>query len=131
MRYRVAKVLIDGKEHPELAEAASYTFEDVASNHTIEVVLEPVAEEGPVPDDEKPAADNGGGSTGPVAEKTEAGQPAVGSKVVKPAASNGAVPATGDTESSQGALAAALAAAGILGALIVRVAYGARKKENL
>ena len=131
VRYRVAKVLIDGKEHPELAEAASYTFEDVASNHTIEVVLEPVAEEGPVPDDEKPAADNGGGSTGPVAEKTEAGQPAVGSKVVKPAASNGAVPATGDTESSQGALAAALAAAGILGALIVRVAYGARKKENL
>ncbi len=130
VRYRVAKVLIDGKEHPELAEAASYTFEDVASNHTIEVVLEPVIEEGPVPDDEKPAADNGGGSAGPVAEKTEAGQPGADAKAVNPTSANNVVPATGDTEASWGALAAALAAAG-LGALIVLVAYGARKKESL
>lgn len=130
VRYRVAKVLIDGKEHPELAEAASYIFEDVASNHTIEVVLEPVIEEGPVPDDEKPAADNGGGSAGLVAEKTEAGQPGADAKAVNPTSANNVVPATGDTEASWGALAAALAAAG-LGALIVLVAYGARKKESL
>lgn len=42
VKYRVAKVLIDGVEHPELLEATEYTFEDVAANHTIEVVLEPI-----------------------------------------------------------------------------------------
>lgn len=42
VQYRVAKVIIDGVEHPELLEAGSYTFADVAANHTIEVVLEPI-----------------------------------------------------------------------------------------
>lgn len=42
VQYRVAKVIIDGVEHPELLEAGSYTFADVAANHTIEVVLEPL-----------------------------------------------------------------------------------------
>ena len=42
VQYRVAKVIIDSVEHPELLEAGSYTFADVAANHTIEVVLEPI-----------------------------------------------------------------------------------------
>ncbi len=40
--YRVVKVLIDGVEHPELLDATSYTFEDLAADHGIEVVLEPI-----------------------------------------------------------------------------------------
>lgn len=52
VQYRVAKVIIDGVEHPELLEANSYTFADVAANHTIEVVLEPVSEEPPAQVDE-------------------------------------------------------------------------------
>lgn len=42
VQYRIAKVIIDGVEHPELIEAGTYTFEDVTANHTIEVVLEPI-----------------------------------------------------------------------------------------
>lgn len=45
VKYRVAKVIIDGVEHPELVNATSYTFEDLAANHTIEVVVEPVPDE--------------------------------------------------------------------------------------
>lgn len=43
--YRVVKVLIDGVEHPELLNATSYTFEDLAANHMIEVVLEAIPQE--------------------------------------------------------------------------------------
>ncbi len=42
VKYRVAKVIIDGVEHPELIDATEYTFEDIAANHSIEVVLEPI-----------------------------------------------------------------------------------------
>lgn len=54
VKYRVAKVIIDGVEHPELVNATSYTFEDLAANHTIEVVVEPVPDE---PADPTPSAD--------------------------------------------------------------------------
>lgn len=40
--YRVAKVIVDGVERPDLLEAGSYTFEDIGENHTIQIVLEPV-----------------------------------------------------------------------------------------
>lgn len=46
VKYRVAKVLIDGVEHPELVNATEYTFADIAANHSIEVVLEPVPDAG-------------------------------------------------------------------------------------
>ncbi len=42
VKYRVAKVLIDGVEHPELLDAFEYTFADIDKEHTIEVVLEPI-----------------------------------------------------------------------------------------
>lgn len=42
LKYRVAKVLIDGVEHPELLDAFEYTFADIDKEHTIEVVLEPI-----------------------------------------------------------------------------------------
>lgn len=45
VKYRVAKVLIDGVEQPSLLHAASYTFEDLAANHTIEVILEAIPQE--------------------------------------------------------------------------------------
>lgn len=48
VKYRVAKVLIDGVEHPELLSVTSYTFEDLAADHTIEVVLEAIPQ-GPDP----------------------------------------------------------------------------------
>lgn len=50
IKYRVAKVIIDGIEHPELVNVSSYTFEDLAANHTIEVVVEPVPDELADPD---------------------------------------------------------------------------------
>ena len=43
LKYRVAKVLIDGVEHPELLDAFEYTFADIDKEHTIEVVLEPIS----------------------------------------------------------------------------------------
>lgn len=46
VKYRVAKVLIDGVEHPELVDATECTFADIAANHSIEVVLEPVPNAG-------------------------------------------------------------------------------------
>lgn len=55
VKYRVAKVIIDGVEHPELVNATSYTFEDLAANHIIEVVVEPVPDE---PADPTPSADS-------------------------------------------------------------------------
>lgn len=45
VKYRVAKVLIDGVEQPSLLHATSYTFEDLAANHTIEVILEAISQE--------------------------------------------------------------------------------------
>ncbi len=42
VKYRVAKVLIDGVEHPELLDAFEYTFADIDKEHTIEVILEPI-----------------------------------------------------------------------------------------
>ncbi len=45
IKYRVVKVIIDGVERPDLVNATSYTFEDLAANHTIEVVVEPIDEE--------------------------------------------------------------------------------------
>ena len=62
VKYRVAKVIIDGVEHPELVNATSYTFEDLAANHTIEVVVEPVPDESadptPSADPDKPGKVN-------------------------------------------------------------------------
>ena len=40
MRYRVAKVLIDGKERPDLLEAGRFVFEAIEGDHDVEVVLE-------------------------------------------------------------------------------------------
>lgn len=45
IKYRVAKVLIDGVEHPELINETSYTFTDISAEHSIEVVLEPIPNE--------------------------------------------------------------------------------------
>lgn len=45
VKYRVSKVLIDGVEQPSLLNATSYTFEDLAANHTIEVILEAISQE--------------------------------------------------------------------------------------
>lgn len=45
VKYRVAKVLIDGVEHPELVDVTEYTFEDLAADHTIEVILEAIPQE--------------------------------------------------------------------------------------
>lgn len=42
IKYRVAKVLIDGVEHPELLNVTEYTFDDIAGAHTIQVILEPI-----------------------------------------------------------------------------------------
>lgn len=44
VKYRVSKVLIDGVEQPSLLNATSYTFEDLAANHTIEVILEAISQ---------------------------------------------------------------------------------------
>ena len=40
VRYRVAKVLIDGKERPDLLEAGRFVFEAIEGDHDVEVVLE-------------------------------------------------------------------------------------------
>lgn len=40
--YRVAKVIIDGGERPDLLTAGSFTFEDIGEGHTIQIVLEPI-----------------------------------------------------------------------------------------
>ena len=44
--YRVVKVIIDGGERPDLLGAGSFTFEDIGENHTIQIVLEPIDDEG-------------------------------------------------------------------------------------
>lgn len=44
IKYRVAKVIIDGVEHPELLNATEYTFDDISGAHTIQVILEPIEE---------------------------------------------------------------------------------------
>lgn len=55
IKYRVVKVIIDGVERPDLVDATSYTFEDLAANHTVEIVVEPV-EEAPEEAGQKPGA---------------------------------------------------------------------------
>ena len=42
--FQDGKVLIDGVEQPSLLNATSYTFEDLAANHTIEVILEAISQ---------------------------------------------------------------------------------------
>lgn len=56
VKYRVAKVIIDGVEYSELVNETSYTFEDLAANHTIEIVVEPIEEEVPESMEQKPEA---------------------------------------------------------------------------
>ena len=57
--YRVAKVIIDGVERPDLLGASSFTFEDIGENHTIQIVLEPIDGDGTGVGD---GADGAGGS---------------------------------------------------------------------
>lgn len=39
--YRVAKVIVDGVERPDLLNKDSITFEDIGENHSVQIVLEP------------------------------------------------------------------------------------------
>ena len=124
--YRVAKVLVDGEERPDLAEATSYSFEDLASDHRVEVVLEPVVDDEPDPDpDEKPSTDKPGQGERPgqgeaPAERPAADLPATGSKAVRPVSGRSILPATGDVAGLAGAFGAAAAAVTALAARLRR-----------
>lgn len=108
--YRVARVVVDGVERPDLLGAGSHTFEDVGENHSVEVVLEKV------PDPVDPP----GGDDGPSAPATPetpdapaAPLPDTGG-VSEPVASGGVrpvsqLPATGDGAAPLPALIAAAA----------------------
>ena len=126
VRYRVAKVLVDGEERPDLLEATSCTFDDLAADHRVEVVLEPVANDVPTPD-EKPSpggkadqAEQPGQGGASADGRPAADLPATGSKAVRPVPGRSVLPATGDVAGLAGVLGAAAAAVTALAAHLRR-----------
>lgn len=65
--YRVAKVLVDGVERPDLLEASSVTFDRLSTNHSVQVVLEAVPET-------KDPSDDGNGGQNPGGDQKPGGQ---------------------------------------------------------
>ena len=62
VRYRVAKVLIDGKERPDLLEAGRFVFEAIEGDHDIEVVLEALPSDAVKDGTETKGEDQGAGA---------------------------------------------------------------------
>ncbi len=119
VKYRVAKVIIDGVEHPELLNATEYTFDDIAGAHTIQVILEPIPEpeapeEPSVPAEPQPSEPD----ENPTLHKLPSTQGTTATKEV-------ALAPTGDPLSAAGVMlvVVALAGAGVLAL--------ARRKEQL
>lgn len=103
---RVAKVVVDGVERPDLLEAGRWTFEDVGEHHSVEVFLEKVPD--PV---DPPRDENGGTSTPGAPDAPAAPLPDTGGSS-EPAASGdvrpvSVLPATGDAATPLPALTAA------------------------
>ena len=84
--YRVAKVLVDGIERPDLLTAFSYTFQDVGEHHSVAVVLEAIPADPPAKDDPTPS--QGDSSAEAPSEKNPASH-----QEVRPRST---MPATGD-----------------------------------
>ena len=61
--FRVASVIVDGEERPDLVGAGGHTFADIQGDHRVEVVLEP--EPVAPPDAPAPKPDDPEGPTGP------------------------------------------------------------------
>lgn len=90
--YRVAKVLVDGIERPDLLEAFSYTFEDVGEHHSVAVELEAVPADPPAEKDPAPSGDD-------AAPGSSAAKPTDDRLVARQEADSRIMPATGDEAS--------------------------------
>lgn len=71
--YRVAKVLVDGMERPDLLEAGSVTFDRLSTNHSVQVLFEEVPEQsnpdGSGSSGNNPNDGSGGGASGSGSDK--------------------------------------------------------------